>query len=135
MTRIAHDACPWVHNEPSPDPCRAVVWYGELILCFGASYRPPGAGVREQQLCYVRWLQTAAITAEVEKRDLTASEKRGPFEVYRWGRRPVAATSTATRSRARRSMASSTRAKCATAHPSSSGWPSHGTRPTQITGS
>ena len=19
-----HDACPWVHNEPSPDPCRAV---------------------------------------------------------------------------------------------------------------
>ena len=60
------------------------LWYGELILCFGASYRPPGAGVREQQLCYVRWLQTAAITAEVEKRDLTASEKRGPFEVYRW---------------------------------------------------
>ena len=21
---VPHDACPWVHNEPSPDPCRAV---------------------------------------------------------------------------------------------------------------
>ena len=32
----------------------------------------------------MRWLQTAEITAKVEKRALTASEKTGPFDVYRW---------------------------------------------------
>ena len=60
------------------------LWYGELILCFGAAYRPPAGGVCDQQLCLVRWLQTAAKTAIVERRELTASESRGPFEVYRW---------------------------------------------------
>ena len=64
--------------------CGRALWYGELMLCFGASYRPPGGGVRDQQLCLVRWLQTAAITAQVERRTLTASEASGPFDVYRW---------------------------------------------------
>ena len=40
---------------------------------------------RSARLTAATWKRkTAAITAEVEKRDLTASEKRGPFEVYRW---------------------------------------------------
>ena len=41
-------------------------------------------GVRDQQLCLVRWLQTAEKQAEVERRALTAPEARGPYDVYRW---------------------------------------------------
>ena len=40
--------------------------------------------MRDEQLCLVRWLQTAAIVAQVERRTLTASEALGPFDVYRW---------------------------------------------------
>ena len=35
-------------------------------------------------LAQVRWLQTAAVVAQVERRALTFSEASGPFDVYRW---------------------------------------------------
>ena len=53
---------------------------GHVSAACGASPVVSGLPLNPNPL----WLQTAAITAEVEKRDLTASEKRGPFEVYRW---------------------------------------------------
>jgi hypothetical protein len=64
--------------------CGRALWYGELILCFSASYRPPAGGVRDQQLCLVRWLQTVAVVTQVEQRALTAAEASGPFDAYRW---------------------------------------------------
>ena len=63
--------------------CRTL-WYGELILCFRASYRPPAGGVRDQELCFVRWLQSVEVVAQVERRALTAYEALSPFEVYYW---------------------------------------------------
>ena len=59
------------------------MWYGELILCFTAAYRP---GVRRNDLtlCFVRWLDTVAVVARVERRSLTAAEQAGPFDAFRW---------------------------------------------------
>ena len=61
-------------------------WYGELILCFSASYRPRSAGANDLSLCFVRWLQPIDVVARVERRPLTAAEQAGPFEVYRWAK-------------------------------------------------
>ena len=60
-----------------------VWWYGELILCFAASYRPDGRSTHDP-LCYVRWLDTVAVVAAVEQRTLTVAEATGPFESFRW---------------------------------------------------
>jgi hypothetical protein len=59
-------------------------WYGELILCFGASYRPTSLRARDLQLCLVRWLRTSSDAARGAGRPMTASEKAGPFETFRW---------------------------------------------------
>jgi len=61
-----------------------VLWYGELILCFGAAYRPGAGRANDAPLCLVRWLQPIAVVAQVERRALTAAEAAGSFEVYRW---------------------------------------------------
>ena len=58
----------------------ARLWYGELILCFCASYRRQ----HDLPLCYVRWLDTVAIVARVEARALTTREKAGPYQSFRW---------------------------------------------------
>ena len=63
---------------------RGIVWYGELILCFSAAYRPGASRSNDAPLCLVRWLQPIAVVARVERRNLTAEEEAGPFEVYRW---------------------------------------------------
>lgn len=63
---------------------RGIVWYGELILCFSAAYRPGASRSNDAPLCLVRWLQPIAVVARVERRNLKAEEEAGPFEVYRW---------------------------------------------------
>ena len=60
------------------------LWFGELILCFRASYRPHVARASDAPLCLVRWLQEVSVVAQVERRELTAEEVRGPYESYRW---------------------------------------------------
>lgn len=64
---------------------RNALWYGELILCFKAKYRPH-ARRHDESLCLVRWLDTTAVTAQVERRQLTAQEQAGPFETFRWSK-------------------------------------------------
>jgi hypothetical protein len=59
------------------------LWYGQLVLCFVAQYM--GA----QELCYIRWLDTVEMRATLEgNRALTACERAGPFERYRWSTQP-----------------------------------------------
>ena len=41
------------------------LWYGELILCFGAAYRPGASRANDAPLCLVRWLQPIAVVAQV----------------------------------------------------------------------
>ena len=59
------------------------VYYGQLILCFAATYR---ASVRTtgDPMCLVRWLTTAAVVARVEGRTLNDSETRGPYDAFYW---------------------------------------------------
>ena len=70
-----------------------VFWYGELMLCFSAAYRPGLGRADDAKLCLIRWLQPVSVVARVEfaanppKRaspQLTEAEKAGPFESYRW---------------------------------------------------
>merc|ERR1712190_151917 len=58
------------------------LWYGELVLCFEARY------LGAEELCFIRWVEPARKRALVERRELTAVEKAGPFEAYRWSLRP-----------------------------------------------
>ena len=61
--------------------------YGELMLCFAATYRPASRQT-DQRLCLVRWLDTVNVAALHDGRQLlTAVEVRGPFESFRWSRR------------------------------------------------
>lgn len=55
-----------------------VVWYGQLVLCFVAQY------TTKLELCYVRWLDTAANVASHYQRSLAAAEQCGPFRSFRW---------------------------------------------------
>jgi len=62
---------------------RAATYYAQLILCFRATY----LSVR-QELCYVRWLDTARAMAGAAHRQPAAAEVRGAFESYRWAAYP-----------------------------------------------
>ena len=62
---------------------RATTWYAQLVMSFAATYRG-----RRLELCYVRWLHTAAAVAAAARRELTEAERRGPFEAYRWAVHP-----------------------------------------------
>ena len=69
----------FVHvDRPGSEP-----YYGELLLCFAATYRP-AARHADQRLCFVRWLDKVAVVAAVEGRALTPEEAYGPFESFRW---------------------------------------------------
>ena len=60
------------------------LWYGQLILCFVAQY------LGGEPLCYVRWLTTVRMRAAEEgNRPLTAAERAGPFEAFRWSKCPA----------------------------------------------
>ena len=55
------------------------VWYGQLLLCFIASYL--GAKI---ELVYLRWLDTTAMVAAHHQRPVSPDEVLGPFETFRW---------------------------------------------------
>jgi hypothetical protein len=58
------------------------LWYGQLILCFIARYLGP------EQLCYIRWLDSLHDLDAARIRPLTPREAVGPFEAFRWSKRP-----------------------------------------------
>ena len=60
----------------------ARTWYGQLILAFAARY------LLREELCFVRWLDTAKKVALRARRELTARETAGPFRIYRWSTFP-----------------------------------------------
>jgi hypothetical protein len=59
-----------------------VFWYGVLVLCFVAHY------MQDEELCYVRWLDTVEMRARLERRQLTPSEQAEPFDAFRWSTQP-----------------------------------------------
>ena len=65
------------------DKGQSVAYYGQLLLCFTATYL--GDTVH---LCYVRWLHTASDVARAARRPVSAAETRGPFDAYRWATYP-----------------------------------------------
>lgn len=69
----------FVAIESTDDQDHPVTYYGQLVLCFAATYLG-----QTRELCYIRWLHTARAVAGEQRRVLTAAESRGPFETYRW---------------------------------------------------
>ena len=61
----------------------AMVWAGQLLLCFQAVYLG-----RKIQLCYLRWLGTVASVAVAAGRELDPLDTRYPFPTYRWDLHP-----------------------------------------------
>jgi hypothetical protein len=61
-----------------------VTYYAQLLLCFQATYLN-----EPRELCYVRWLHTAAAVARARGREPTTTETRGPFETFRWAVYPA----------------------------------------------
>ena len=61
---------------------QGTLWYGQLILCFIARY------LGLEQLCYIRWLDSLHDLDAARIRPLTPREAAGPFEAFRWSKRP-----------------------------------------------
>ena len=80
----AHQQPVFVAVNSTTGDGRAVIYYAQIVLCLVGTYLNAPC-----EIVYVRWLHTARAIARAAGRELSDSERRGPFESFRWAPYPA----------------------------------------------